>query len=80
MVQFGASQSQDRQERRKLINEIKDDLKVQMTRIAEYHVEQGLTVIRSQIRKIESENELDKKRIVENFENEIKNVMEYFKK
>lgn len=51
-----------------------------MTRIAEYHVEQGLTVIRSQIRKIESENELDKKRIVENFENEIKNVMEYFKK
>lgn len=36
--------------------------------------------MKTQLRKMESENELDKKRIVERFETELNSVTEYFKR
>jgi L-amino acid N-acyltransferase YncA len=39
-----------------------------------------VTIVKTQLRKMESENELDKKRIVERFETELNSVTEYFKR
>ena len=74
------SQSMDRQEKRKLMSEIKEEMKVLITQISDYQVEQAVTIVKVQIRKLENENELDKKRIVERFEQELGNMTEYFKK
>lgn len=74
------SQSMDRQEKRKLMAEIKEEMKVLITQISDYQVEQAVTLVKTQLRKLESENEMDKKRIVERFENELANITEYFKK
>ena len=70
----------DRQEKRKLMNEIKDEMKVLITQISDYQVEQAVTIVKTQLRKLEQDNELDKKRIVENFEGQILNLTEFFKK
>lgn len=70
----------DRQEKRKLVTEIKDEMKVLVTQISDYQVEQAVTIVKTQLRKLEVENELDKKRIVETFEKEIHGITEYFKK
>lgn len=60
--------------------EIKEEMKVLITQISDYQVEQAVTIVKTQIRKLENENELDKKRIVERFEQELGNMTEYFKK
>ena len=75
---IGGSKSMDRQEKRKLITEIKEELKDFITSISDYQVEQAVTIVKTQLRKLESDNELDKKRIVENFETKIGNLTEYF--
>ena len=82
MAMFGMpmqSASMDRQEKRKLVAEIKDELKTLITQISDYQVEQAVTIVKAQLRKLEVENELDKKRIVENFESELHSTTEYFK-
>ena len=70
----------DRQEKRKLMAEIKEEMKVLITQISDYQVEQAVTIVKTQLRKLESENELDKKRIVERFAKEISTLTEYFAK
>ena len=62
------------------MNEIKDEMKQLITQISDYQVEQAVTIIKTQLRKLEGDNELDKKRIVERFEKEISSLTEYFKK
>lgn len=75
---IGGSKSMDRQEKRKLITEIKEELKDFITSISDYQVEQAVTIVKTQLRKLESDNELDKKRIVEGFNTKIENLTEYF--
>ena len=70
----------DRQEKRKLMAEMKEEMKVLITQISDYQVEQAVTIVKTQLRKLESDNELDKKRIVEGFAKEIENLTDYFKK
>ena len=60
--------------------EIKEEMKVLITQISDYQVEQAVTIVKTQLRKLEQDNELDKKRITERFEKELKNMAEYFKK
>lgn len=67
---FGAS-SLDRMDKRKLLAEIKDEMKTLITSISDYQVEQAVSIVKTQLRKLEVENELDKKRIEERFEKEI---------
>ena len=74
------SQSMDRQEKRKLMNEIKDEMKIMITQISDYQVEQAVTIVKTQLRQMQAENELDKKRIVERFETELSTTKEFFKK
>ena len=62
------------------MNEIKDEMKILITQISDYQVEQAVTIVKTQLRKLEQENELDKKRIVQRFEKELGNLTEYFKK
>ena len=75
---FGAAptKSMDRQEKRKLMSEIKDEMKTLITQISEYQVEQATSIVKTQIRKLEAENELDKKRIVGRFEKELEGMTE----
>jgi len=80
LLGVGQSQSMDRQEKRKLMAEIKEEMKVLITQISDYQVEQAVTIVKTQLRKLESENELDKKRIVERFAKEISTLTEYFAK
>jgi len=76
----GRFMSKDRQEKRKLMAEIKEEMKVLITQISDYQVEQAVTIVKTQLRKLESENELDKKRIVERFAKEISTLTDYFAK
>jgi len=62
------------------MQEIKDEMKVMITQISDYQVEQAVTIVKTQLRKLEIDNELDKKRIEERFEKEISGMTEYFKK
>ena len=80
LLGVGQSQSMDRQEKRKLMAEIKEEMKVLITQISDYQVEQAVTIVKTQLRKLESENELDKKRIVERFAKEISTLTKYFAK
>ena len=61
------------------MNEIKEEMNVLIREISDYQVEQAVTIIKTQLRKLESENELDKKRIVERFETEILKLTDFFK-
>lgn len=45
----------DPAERRKLIKEIKDEVKPMISQIADFQIEKALSVIKTQIRKIENE-------------------------
>ena len=45
----------DPAERRKLIKEIKDEVKPMISQIADFQIEKALAVIKTQIRKIENE-------------------------
>lgn len=60
------------------MQEIKEEMKVMITQISDYQVEQAVSVIKKQIRFMESENEMDKKRIVERFEKSIENLTNDF--
>lgn len=74
------SNSLDRQEKRKLMAEIKEEMKTLITQISDYQVEQAVTIVKTQLRKLEQDNELDKKRLEEKFEKELTNSADYFKK
>lgn len=76
---FGSS-SLDRMDRRKLLAEIKDEMKTLITAISDYQVEQAVSIVKTQLRKLEVDNELDKKRIEERFEKEIAVMTADFKK
>jgi len=70
----------DRQEKRKLMTEIKEEMKALITQISDYQVEQAVAVVKTQLRKLEAENDLDKKRIVGRFEKQLAGQAESFKK
>tara|TARA_B110000285_G_C14744750_1_gene432447 strand:+ start:100 stop:267 length:168 start_codon:yes stop_codon:yes gene_type:complete len=54
-------------------------MKIMINQISGYQVEQGIVAIKSQIRQIEQDNILDKRRIVNRIESEIKALSDYFK-
>ena len=60
--------------------EIKEEMKKLITEISDYQVEQAVTIVKTQLRKLEQDNELDKRRIVERFEKEIQSLTEFFNK
>ena len=41
------SKSMDRQEKRKLMNEIKEEMKILITQISDYQVEQAVTIVKT---------------------------------
>jgi hypothetical protein len=61
------------------MQEVKDEMKVMIYQITDFQVEEAVTKVKLQVRKLEIDNELDKKRIKERFEKEIKNMTDYFK-
>jgi hypothetical protein len=75
-----ATSSLDRMDKRKLLAEIKDEMKTLITSISDYQVEQAVSIVKTQLRKLEVDNELDKKRIEERFEKEIAVMTSDFKK
>ena len=62
------SASMGRQQKRELIAEVKEEMKEMIIQLADYQVEQAISVVKQQLRQMEQDNELDKKRIVERFE------------
>ena len=68
----------DRQQRRELIEEMKTDLREYITSISDYQIEQAVTIVKTQLRLLEQDNELDKKRIVKKFENDLEILTEKF--
>ena len=62
------------------MGEIKEEMKTLITQISDYQVEQAVTIVKTQLRKLEQDNELDKKRLEEKFEKELTNSADYFKK
>lgn len=47
------SNSLDRQEKRKLMAEIKEEMKELITQISDYQVEKAVSIVKSQLRKLE---------------------------
>ena len=47
MLQGHQSNSLDRQQKRELMNEIKDEMKVMITQISDYQVEQAVAIVKT---------------------------------
>lgn len=60
------------------MNEIRDEMKVMITQISDYQVGQAVAIVKAEVRQIEANNVIDKKRIAENFASELQAKADYF--
>ena len=76
----GKPQPMDRQERRKLIVEIKEEMKTTITAIADDRADRAATAVRTLVRKVEGENNADKKRMENQFKDQLSGLAESFRR
>lgn len=63
----GKPKPMDPKERRKLMVEIKEEMKSNITAISDDRADRAATAVRTLLRKVEGENNLDKQRIEKHF-------------
>ena len=66
----------DSTERRKLIKDIREEIKPLIAQIADFQIEKANQILKSQIRKIENDFQMEDQRIHERIEREIKATKE----
>jgi hypothetical protein len=80
MMMAPMSATLDSGERRKLVKEIREEIKPLIAQIADFQIEKANSILKTQIRKIENDSNMEDSRIHEKIDREIKATQELAKR